>query len=658
MTKYHTHNPLGSTDPRDLFDNAQNLDTAINSITAALWQDRFGRKRKTWYGLQKDAQEAIATFGYITLDSFEGGATLKLPNQVLRWKNNGEYYRWDGDFPPEGKVVQAGSTPETTGGINIGAWLSVGDATLRGNLASESGAGMVGSNDGETVQQHLDQNESDISGLKTTTTKIQSQHGNNHRYKVLFEMPLRFNAYDTVVAANGYTHLYASGHYIDHTANELWVFFAASGGDEASWFVVYDLTTLVEKTYFKAGMRWTKSFSLNYSGGARYLYSRSMTTTFLAKFDVTALPGPGSTIIELSPPRASVKYIFAGLLGNEMLVPYDAPTTNTTPYSNTFNILDKDTWTFKRSIRMDTVGPGNEYGNDAYLYKNQGTVLTPNGIAMAFGGITEATDTMTSDADLRIVQGVILKTEEGVTVTTGLFDPYKGMQLLAAAGYEANRFEHEGLFYDQVTEKLSTIWHFTDNVSGKFLIVEAFSGDVSAIDMKNAAIIPRPRIPDVIGLYRSNFDVTLPSDPNTGATISSVEELAQMQIRYDHRKYFWYSSNFTTLTFNGASIPGTAFCELFRGTNGTFKFTIRNTGVNQEWQIVLTGTTYTYTKIKMIATEYMFEGTNTGCFIGTGSPEGIVTASQGSIYHNRSGGSGTSVYFKENGSGNTGWVGK
>lgn len=43
---------------------------------------------------------------------------------------------------------------------------------------------------------------------------------------------------------------------------------------------------------------------------------------------------------------------------------------------------------------------------------------------------------------------------------------------------------------------------------------------------------------------------------------------------------------------------------------------------------------------------------------GTGSPEGAVTATPGSLYLNQSGGSGTTLYVKESGSGNTGWVGK
>ncbi|WP_107942983.1 phage tail protein [Metasolibacillus fluoroglycofenilyticus] len=44
--------------------------------------------------------------------------------------------------------------------------------------------------------------------------------------------------------------------------------------------------------------------------------------------------------------------------------------------------------------------------------------------------------------------------------------------------------------------------------------------------------------------------------------------------------------------------------------------------------------------------------------VGTGSPEGVVTATQGTIYLNRSGGTGTTLYVKENFTGNTGWTAK
>jgi ribosomal protein L21E len=43
---------------------------------------------------------------------------------------------------------------------------------------------------------------------------------------------------------------------------------------------------------------------------------------------------------------------------------------------------------------------------------------------------------------------------------------------------------------------------------------------------------------------------------------------------------------------------------------------------------------------------------------GAGSPEGSVTASPGAMYLRNNGGAGTTLYIKETGNGNTGWVGK
>lgn len=43
---------------------------------------------------------------------------------------------------------------------------------------------------------------------------------------------------------------------------------------------------------------------------------------------------------------------------------------------------------------------------------------------------------------------------------------------------------------------------------------------------------------------------------------------------------------------------------------------------------------------------------------GAGTPEGVVTAPIGSTFHRTDGGAGTSLYVKQSGVGNTGWVGK
>lgn len=133
MATTPTQNPVPSEAAVDLKFNAGKIDEFVTSFVLK-YTDRLGRDHLTIEGMRDIIERAIKAFGFITMDSFEDGATLDNSSQVLRWENNGEYYRWDGSFP---KVVPPTSTPETSGGIGAGVWLSVGDAALRSNLSSD-----------------------------------------------------------------------------------------------------------------------------------------------------------------------------------------------------------------------------------------------------------------------------------------------------------------------------------------------------------------------------------------------------------------------------------------------------------------------------------------------------------------------------------------
>lgn len=83
---------------------------------------------------------AVSREEYVTLSgSFDTGATLNVKNELLTHTTG--KYRWDGELP---KTVSSGSTPESAGGTGLDKWVSVGDAALRINLASDDGAGLVG----------------------------------------------------------------------------------------------------------------------------------------------------------------------------------------------------------------------------------------------------------------------------------------------------------------------------------------------------------------------------------------------------------------------------------------------------------------------------------------------------------------------------------
>lgn len=155
MATQPTNLPVPSESPRDLKFNAGKIDEFVTSLVNT-YVDRLGNEHYTIEGLRWLAQQAIAQYGWILIDSFQTGADITLPNQALRDEDAGEYYRWDGALP---KHVDAGSTPASAGGVGVGAWLGIGDASLRAMLATSSGSGMIGKNGGGTVQDFIDETE-------------------------------------------------------------------------------------------------------------------------------------------------------------------------------------------------------------------------------------------------------------------------------------------------------------------------------------------------------------------------------------------------------------------------------------------------------------------------------------------------------------------
>jgi len=150
MSTQPTQNAVPSESPRDLKFNAGKIDEFVTSLVNT-YVDRFGNEHYTIEGLRWLAQQAIAQYGWIPVGTFQAGATLTLPNQILKDTTDGEYYRWDGGLP---KTVAAGSSPSSSGGVGVGAWISVGDGVLRTMLSSDGGASLVGYKKGYTGEQN------------------------------------------------------------------------------------------------------------------------------------------------------------------------------------------------------------------------------------------------------------------------------------------------------------------------------------------------------------------------------------------------------------------------------------------------------------------------------------------------------------------------
>lgn len=103
--------------------SAEQVQNALNSITGI--NTNFEQNsREQW-------RRALAEIGLNLVNgSFEEGATATTALDAVWHIAGGQCYTWGGTLP---KTVPAGSTPETAGGVGvaIGAWVSVGDATVR-----------------------------------------------------------------------------------------------------------------------------------------------------------------------------------------------------------------------------------------------------------------------------------------------------------------------------------------------------------------------------------------------------------------------------------------------------------------------------------------------------------------------------------------------
>lgn len=105
------------------------------ALTGLIYNTSKENDREQW-------RRILAEAGLTLVDgSFEEGATANNKTDAVWYIAGGQCYTWGSTFPRD---VPAKSTPASTGGVGLGAWVSVGGISLRTALAKESGFGLIG----------------------------------------------------------------------------------------------------------------------------------------------------------------------------------------------------------------------------------------------------------------------------------------------------------------------------------------------------------------------------------------------------------------------------------------------------------------------------------------------------------------------------------
>lgn len=143
---FNTGNPVepnGSTDPRDLKDNAAIIDKLVNSSDLT-WLGRLGKTLKTWAGMTADFMAAqlqrtndfqafLQNISFETPLNYAAGISITRSTQTALY--NGQTYR------PRPEALPFVTT---TFPADSAKWLLFGDSSLRQDLAATTGAGRSG----------------------------------------------------------------------------------------------------------------------------------------------------------------------------------------------------------------------------------------------------------------------------------------------------------------------------------------------------------------------------------------------------------------------------------------------------------------------------------------------------------------------------------
>ena len=144
---FNTGNPVPSTDARDLYDNAQNMDKATNG-TDPTWTDRLGVTRKSWAGMEQEFLQFLADSGFeMPPLEYVDGTPLQVLRPTQAIQREGQLYRakMPATFPVGLSGVWADDQVKLT---------PMSDDSLRQELATAAGAGAIGFSGSETYPEN------------------------------------------------------------------------------------------------------------------------------------------------------------------------------------------------------------------------------------------------------------------------------------------------------------------------------------------------------------------------------------------------------------------------------------------------------------------------------------------------------------------------
>jgi hypothetical protein len=572
MTEYFTGNPVGSTDPRDLYDNMENLDLLLLGSNHS-YPDRLGVPRRSWQGILQQVTDYLIAQGYESV-YLVYGAGVVVERQTQLVQRGGELYR----------VMNAADVPLTLSGdwaTDAPKLQAVGDAALRQLLASPDGAERVGYK-GATVGGALD-------GLSAYS-----------RSKVL-DLPFRDSFYDSLVATYSYNFLYPQSFAVDAERREVFVLKGASSGANSwAWIWVHDLDTGAVKTRFTTGQQWRESLVLRRVGSSRFLYTIGNSNAVI-KLDLTTLPANLATVS----PVASYSVVAQSMLafdGQNWYV-QDYIVSRGTGRRNRFKIYDVDfvKQTGELILPTDATGTLQSYAN--YFPKMQGACFYDGKFYIGCGGdfnSASSSSLLLENYPVKL-QGIQAFTSAGDRVVDALCAPAKFKATLEQMmGRVCTVTESEGVSADggslySIWQTLTPEeWATSRGISEGIAIVLEYSNTPERVSFAESAMGTRSAFNAQDFQLEIHHSSAQLKNPVTDDALDTFQKIITMMNELDIARYSFSGTNQTITDINGAVVAVSGrlvevlnvngFTIIFKITGGSIedsKYVVSGGGTSQ-----------------------------------------------------------------------------
>lgn len=487
----------------------------------------------------------------------------------------------------------------------------------------------------------------------------------NGRRKIRFNFPRQLPDESVITGTHGMAYLYPQGFTVDEEANEILITYAPNGGDGGdgtSWIAVHDWESGERKAIFSAG-RWScEGIGLVRVGSTRYIFVR-YEAGVLARYDITTYPAD-YTVLTPDAIETSLPFGYqVSSWGNRLFIEAQGA-----PYGQInfrMPILEIDPMTFAILGTYELPHSLSGTGGAQHPYpKRQAFAAGPDFFVAAVGAAADAPAWGGDGLDVN--QGVAVVALDGQTILRhNIGKPSRIAEILRnEAGIPCNRVENEGVWVARDLRVFS-MWVTETSTSDTFdesglVIIEEFSEDPDAIEFGAAidayGLSPLPRVwhPARVGSDMLN--------PLTGGVITTIGQICDIMYATGVREVSFATTTFPNIAGpDGSPLPNARLVRIMATTYATFFVYIDANQGMRRWYI--TGSPGSWTAVETTS-RFPSENSTSGTtgfatiLVGEGDPENSITALPGSLWLRTDGGAGTTLYVKESGTGNTGWVAK